>query len=63
MFTSIIFLLLNQDIQKDKFDLIKQDKNKTFYAGEIRIGWQYDYKKRVYWKYQESSKNCLSGFR
>jgi hypothetical protein len=62
-------VILSIILSKTDFNLIKEKKidNKVFHIGEIRIGWQYDEKNNVYWKYQERSRilqqNCLSGFR
>ena len=64
MIALIMWVLFSQEITKENFNLIDK-KDKIFYAGEIRIGWQYDNSKGVFFRYKKQDKQsiCLSGFR
>ena len=60
----ILLLLFNQDLPKENFNLIN-NAEKTFHVGEIRVGWQYDEEKRIFYRYKKQDKQqiCLPGFR
>ena len=62
-------IILSLILSKSDFNLIenKQNTEQVFKIGEIRVGWQYDEKNNVYWKYDTRPRllqqNCISGFR
>lgn len=56
-------VILSLILSKSDFNLI--DKEPVFKVGEIRLGWQYDEYKKVFYRYkkEDKQKTCLSGFR
>lgn len=60
-------VILSLILSKADFNLIetKENAEKTFYVGEIRVGWQYDKEKNIFFRYRKQDKQqiCLPGFR
>ena len=60
-------IILSLILSKSDFNLIENKHNaeEVFRIGEIRIGWQYDEEKRIFYRYKKQDKQqiCLPGFR
>jgi hypothetical protein len=60
-------VILSLILSKADFNLIetKENAENNFYVGEIRVGWQYDKEKNVFFRYRKQDKQqiCLPGFR
>lgn len=60
-------IILSLILSKSDFNLIenKQNAAEVFRIGEIRLGWQYDESKKIFFRYrkQDNQQICLPGFR